>query len=273
MVRLRNRTWRWDRNLPIILNSKIIPDHYLLWIYLWEMSKVSAVANKIVKLPAIPSRQYSTLSTLWLCAVSQKSHLTILFQNNILYCTGSNWWPNQLRVTRGPSSPAGRTKHSVGSNQSIETKSIPWPQSVVNMIIILVCYGWQPRERSERSSRKTRSATSVCGRSLSRHELFYKSYNDEHLVPHLNSNMKKIKPRYFFSEWKFLNKKWHKKYHFAEKPKSAIFSSNSIGEKSYDFLKFRSPFGTWSSNTVHHLCIHYLIVCLNNVKYYNYLKV
>jgi len=40
----------------------------------------------------------------------------------------------------------------------------------------------------------------------------------------------------------------HKKYHFAEKPKSAIFSSNSIGEKSYDFLKLPSPFGTWSSS-------------------------
>ena len=99
-------------------------------------------------------------------------------------------------TSRDPSSPAERTKHSVGRNQSSKWK-ISHGQSVVKMIIILFCYGWQPRERSERSSQRTRSATSVCGRFLSRHELFYKSYNDEHLVPHLNSNMKK-KPRYFF---------------------------------------------------------------------------
>ena len=43
--------------------------------------------------------------------------------NNVICCMGSNWWPHQVRITRDPSSPAERTKHSVDSNQSSKWKT------------------------------------------------------------------------------------------------------------------------------------------------------
>ena len=77
-----------------------------------------------------------------------------------------------IQLVTKPSSDNQGSKFSGRANKTFRGQ-----QCVVKMIFILFCYGWQPRERSERSSRKTRSATSVCGRFLSRHELFYKSYN------------------------------------------------------------------------------------------------
>ena len=47
-----------------------------------------------------------------------------------------------------------------------------------------------------------------------------------------------------------VSKKLYKEQLFAEKPKSAILASNSIGEKSQVDLKLRFPFGTWSRNNV-----------------------
>ena len=65
----------------------------------WEMAKVAHAANQIVKLPAVPTRDYSNL----FCVFNKVSEKNC--------CMGLNWLPAPATRTKGPSFLEGRAKH------------------------------------------------------------------------------------------------------------------------------------------------------------------
>ena len=65
----------------------------------WEMVKVAGAANQIVKLPAVPARDYSNL----FCVFDKFSEKSQLLR--------SNWLPAPVMRTKDPSCPEDPTKH------------------------------------------------------------------------------------------------------------------------------------------------------------------
>ena len=65
----------------------------------WEMAKVAHAANQIVKLPAVPTREYSNL----FCVFNKVSEKNC--------CMGLNWLPAPATRTKGPSFLEGPAKH------------------------------------------------------------------------------------------------------------------------------------------------------------------
>ena len=117
----------------------------------WEMVKVTGAANQIIKLPAVPARDYSNL----FCVFNQVSEkLTTAAWDQTGY--QPLWWEPRIQAV-----------------WKIRQNIWHWLQKTIKKTeTILFCFGSRPQRRCARSSRRTNSQTFASERSRWRSELF-----------------------------------------------------------------------------------------------------